>query len=90
MTWSPSKFPPINPDEVAEGKHPKHASPYVKGKWDQEKADKVAVKQLSRLSHEDEGVMEFVTLCNLVINPDAPQTTNTESGMHLIPPNPFG
>jgi hypothetical protein len=78
MTWRPSKFPPINPEETAHGMLPRHVSPFVKGKWEQEKANRVALKKLYELSQQGEGVMEFVTLCNLVLNPEPAQPITEE------------
>lgn len=70
ITWAPSRFPPINPNEVALGNAPRYASPYVKGKWEQSKADKLATRRLYEISQVEEGVSEFITLCNLVLDPD--------------------
>lgn len=72
-TWEPTRFGPANPAEVAEGKTPRYVSPHMKGQWNQEKADRIALKSLDQMAAKDEALREFIVLCNLVLEPQPAQ-----------------
>ena len=73
MTWEPTRFGPTNPNETAEGKTPRYVSPHMKGQWNQEKADRIALKNLDQMAAKDEALREFIVLCSLVLEPQAAQ-----------------
>ena len=73
ITWPPTKFAPANPTEIAEGKTPRYVSPHMKGQWNQEKADRIALKILDQMVAKDEALREFILLCSLVLEPQAAQ-----------------
>ena len=73
ITWEPTRFGPANPTEVAEGKTPRYVSPHMKGQWNQEKANRIALKNLDQMAAKDEGLREFILLCSLVLEPQAAQ-----------------
>ena len=73
ITWAPTKFAPANPTEIAEGKTPRYVSPHMKGQWNQEKADRIALKTLDQMAAKDEALREFILLCSLVLEPQAAQ-----------------
>jgi hypothetical protein len=73
ITWEPTRFGIANPAEVAEGKTPRYVSPHMKGQWNQEKADRIALKSLDQMAAKDEALREFIVLCSLVLEPQAAQ-----------------
>jgi hypothetical protein len=73
MTWEPTRFGPTNPTDAAEGKTPRYVSPHMKGQWNQEKADRIALKNLDQMAAKDEALREFIVLCSLVLEPQAAQ-----------------
>ena len=73
MTWEPTRFGPANPAKIAEGETPRYVSPHMKGQWNQEKADRIALKNLDQMAAKDEALREFIVLCSLVLEPQAAQ-----------------
>jgi hypothetical protein len=45
----------------------------MKGQWNQEKADRIALKNLDQMAAKDEALREFIVLCSLVLEPQAAQ-----------------
>lgn len=74
ITWEPTRFGAANPAEVAEGKIPRYVSPHLKGQWNQEKADRIALKTLDQMAAKDEALREFILLCSIVLEPQVAQT----------------